>query len=389
MSDVWQGPGWWLAPDGKWYPADGGPTDRATTETGGPSTDTEAASTAGSVGTQVAEEPTAAATPPVESAQVPPAPSPAPAPAPEAPSVDEAAVIANEAASVEPRGGWTAVEAPEDIVDQPSLGDEANWAAAGPGTTTAVPRPTSESHEPIERDDAWRKPGEGGVPLDAAERSAAPAVVDLAEPVDDDVIGEPEEIVPPSPWRGVFLALGFLAAIIGVSILLGLFFTRVVFDEDDEGVSTEGTTTTELSAPTSEDSATTGSTATPTTQDPTLGIEVSVFELETGDCIEGDLSGEVERAIRVDCSVPHDFEVYTEDVLDGSITEFDADAIDAAAEDICQGALDAYIPADDDRDIKFQWFRPTAESWVQDENPDRGITCLLFDADGPMTGRAA
>ena len=27
MSDVWQGPGWWLAPDGKWYPADGGPAD--------------------------------------------------------------------------------------------------------------------------------------------------------------------------------------------------------------------------------------------------------------------------------------------------------------------------------------------------------------------------
>ena len=25
MSDVWQGPGWWLASDGKWYPADAEP----------------------------------------------------------------------------------------------------------------------------------------------------------------------------------------------------------------------------------------------------------------------------------------------------------------------------------------------------------------------------
>lgn len=380
MSDVWQGPGWWLAPDGKWYPADGGPTDRA-------NAGTSEASAVGSVGTPVVEEPPAVTAAPVESAQTPPAPSPQPVT--DAPSIDEAAVVADEAAS-EPRGGWTAVETSDDTVGEPSLGDDAKWAAGEPGLAPAVARPTAESHEPLERDDAWRKPGEAGLPIDAAEPSAAPAVVDLAEPSVDDVIGEPEEILPPSPWRGVFLALGFLAAIIGVSILLGLFFTRVVFDEDDGGVSTEGTTTTQQSAPSTEDAATTGSTATPTTQDPTLGVEVSVFELETGDCIEGDIgTGPLERLIRVDCSVPHEFEVYTEDVLDPSITEFDELAINTAAEAICRDALDAYIPADDDRNIQFKWFQPTAESWVQEENPDRDITCLLFDADGPMTGRAA
>ena len=379
VSDVWQGPGWWLAPDGKWYPEDGGPTDSARPDTGG-------AKPAEGGSARIVEP-----APPADGAIAAPE-RPEPAPTPEKPET---------APPEETRGGWTAVEPDAGPADEPALGDDAQWADEGesgdadqgPADGDGVPkrRAPEASTEPIERDDAWRKPGEGGEPLDAGEPSAAPAVVDVTEATDH-FLPEPTEVVAPSPWRGVLLALGFLAAIIGLSIIVGLFFTNVVFNDDDDGVSTEGTTTTTAqSAPSTDEPATTESTAAPTTTaDPSLGTEVSVFELETGDCIEGDIgSGPLERLIRVDCSVPHQFEVYTEDVLDPSITEFDEEAINAAAEAICRDALDAYIPADDDRNIQFKWFQPTAESWAQEDNPDRAITCLLFDADGPMTGRAA
>lgn len=389
VSDVWQGPGWWLAPDGKWYPEDGGPTESARPDTAGagsvPTGSGAPATDAGGTGdgaVAAPERPDPAEAGPAEDALA----GIGIADAGEAAGVASDDAIGEDSIEAEPRGGWTAVEPAEATSAGPDLGDDARWAEED--AAVPVRRPASTT-EPIERDDAWRKPGEGGEPLDAIPPSPAPAVVDVAETTGE-FLPEPSEVVAPSPWRGVLLALGFLAAIIGVSILVGLFFTNVVFDDDDDGVSTSESTTSTQSAPSTDEPATTELTATPTTEDPSLGTEVSVFELETGDCIEGDIgSGPLERLVRVDCSVPHQFEVYTEDVLDASITEFDEEAINAAAEAICREALDAYIPADDDRNIQFKWFQPTAESWAQAENPDRAITCLLFDADGPMTGRAA
>ncbi|MGI9606903.1 MAG: hypothetical protein ACR2P0_12260, partial [Acidimicrobiales bacterium] len=47
MSDVWQGPGWWLASDGKWYPADAAPTEAAPTPVVDETTDTDGAAREG------------------------------------------------------------------------------------------------------------------------------------------------------------------------------------------------------------------------------------------------------------------------------------------------------------------------------------------------------
>ena len=125
-------------------------------------------------------------------------------------------------------------------------------------------------------------------------------------------------------------------------------------------------------------------------EDPNAGREVSVFELRAGDCIQGEIgSGQVQQLLKVDCSVPHEFEVYREALIDSSVTSFDEAAISAQAEEVCRTSLAAYIPPDDERNLKFKWFQPTEESWNQETDPDRVITCLLFDEDGPLTGRAA
>ncbi len=382
MSDVWQGPGWWLAPDGKWYPADGGPAD------------------------VVAEDAPAADAPPAPVERTPDAPSaaedqPPPAGPPTGPDAPSAAEdqppptgpptgpdAPSAAVGTEPRGGWTAVE-PDEPVETPSLTDEAQWApSAVDEATTAAPaldadtapvRPDAPA--PIERDEAWRKPGETAA-VGYSPTTGAPEVVDLTEP--SEPVAPPESFEPPSPWRGVLLALGFLAAIIGLAVIVGLIFINFVLDDDESDVSTGSSTTTQQSAPSTESTTT-------TTADPADGVVVPVSDITTGDCIKDDVdTGEVETIVVVDCSVEHRYEVYTEEKLGSSITEFDEEAINVAAEEICRDAFEAYIPADDERDIRFIWFQPTADSWVQTEpEPDRTITCLLYDNDGLMTGRAA
>ena len=124
--------------------------------------------------------------------------------------------------------------------------------------------------------------------------------------------------------------------------------------------------------------------ATPSTQ------EASVFDLRAGDCIVGDIgAGQVTRVEKVDCELEHQFEVYREALIESSITEFDEEAISTYAEDVCRTSLAAYIPADDDRNLRFKFLQPTEDSWNQPDDPDRVITCLLFDGDGdPLIGRA-
>ena len=117
---------------------------------------------------------------------------------------------------------------------------------------------------------------------------------------------------------------------------------------------------------------------------------VSVFALRSGDCIVGDIgAGQVTKVTKVDCQLKHQYEVYREALIDPSITIFDEEAISSYAEEVCRTTLEAYIPADDERGLKFKFLQPTEDSWNQPDDPDRVITCLLFDEDAPLVGRAA
>ncbi len=246
-------------------------------------------------------------------------------------------------------------------------------APAGEGLSAPAGSPA------IARDDAWRKPSESGATFTglapAPERNEAPEVVDLAIPDTSPLREDPP--VEKRRSRNLIKAILALAIIVGVALLLAWVLRP---SADDSASEPEPTT--------SDDVATTLPTTAPTetADDDSL---VSVFDLRAGACIVGDISsGEVTQVEIVDCDQEHQFEVYREALIDSSIATYDEAAIATYAEEICRTSLAAYIPADDDRDLKFKFLQPTEESWGNESNPDRVVTCLLFDEEGPLVGRA-
>ena len=222
----------------------------------------------------------------------------------------------------------------------------------------------------IQRDAAWRNPNE--TPIARAETlrpTDAPAVVDLAVPQ-----SQPTPAQEPSKSRLSPILLG----LVGLIVLVGLAFLIISLLSGDGNSSAVG----------SEAPSTTIETAAPAEQEDGLD-DVSVFELRAGDCIVGDIgSGQITQVTRVDCEQEHQFEVYREVLIDSSITTFDEAEISSYAEDVCSTSLDSYIPPDDPRGLSFKFLQPTEDSWNQEEEPDRVVTCLLFDDDEPLIGRA-
>ncbi len=253
---------------------------------------------------------------------------------------------------------------------------------------TAVER---QSSDPIERSDAWRKPTEAGaVARPASAPAGAPEVVDLAVPQD-----APTEAPEPtgSSIRPILYGVIALAAIIGLAFLITQLFTGDDDTTDDSAVATDTTEQDEDSADLdpadTERSQEPPTTEAETEDDSPEDTSVSVFELRAGDCIVGDIgAGQVTEVSKVDCEQEHQFEVYREALIESSITVFDEEAISAYAEEVCRTSLEAYIPPDDDRGLKFKFLQPTEDSWNQADEPDRVITCLLFDEDAPLVGRA-
>jgi len=495
VSDVWQGPGWWLASDGKWYPADAEPgavyegsveenDEPAPVEPAAPPEVTAPAVAETSHASSVVDE---ASAPPRASAPYVEPPSPAPssaAPIEEAtaPALTEDPFSQMPAPVIEePKvGGWQAVrpdETPEpttaapiptapltddgqieeegwtsayeerqssgDVLDEvpapagdavaaqipdvaapteilrpqdlglstpptpappvsppastePDLGvpaDTGRSVATPPLVSppvevpqvaapvpeqpeTAVPVPDADAA--IERDGAWRKP----LASDAAPIRpngppvGAPDVVDLAIP------DEPPEYIEPPESRNWVLVGGIIIGVLAVAGLAWLIASVFTGDDDtNTGNVADGqdATTVPIDAPSTES----------TEPDEGSDNNVSVFALRAGDCIVGDIgAGQVTKVTKVDCEVAHQFEVYREALIDTSIATFNEEAISSYAEEVCRTTLEAYIPSDDERGLKFKFLQPTEDSWNQPDEPDRVITCLLFDEDAPLVGRA-
>lgn len=107
----------------------------------------------------------------------------------------------------------------------------------------------------------------------------------------------------------------------------------------------------------------------------------NVFDLSVGDCFDDteDISGgEVSDVPIVDCSEPHDNEVFhTFEVDDG---EFPGDdGIVAEAQEQCVPAFEEYVGTDyaSSRLDVFP-ITPTEKSW---EGGDREIVCALYDVE--------
>jgi hypothetical protein len=105
----------------------------------------------------------------------------------------------------------------------------------------------------------------------------------------------------------------------------------------------------------------------------------SVFSLEIGTCFDDSAEGEISEVPEVDCSEPHDNEVfalieYTEtDVFPGS------DAMQAAAKELCIGEFEAYVGLDYPTSaLEVFSITPTDGSW---DDGDREIICALYNLD--------
>lgn len=514
MSDVWQGPGWWLASDGKWYPADAEPgavyegelqntdqaTDVAPTAAQEPQPEPEP-QPEHEPEPQPEPEPVVPAEPLVPSfgadpfAQM-PAPVIEPLPEEPLPEQPQEQPAQPEEQPARPRdgrgGGWQTVGsdpapitpdpiptpiAPEPVGDPSvaSVADEDGWTSAyeersdtadiDPAATIpaavigqsipceptvpTMPDPTPvvdvpaveipdvqappaeipdveappaeipeaevlatassdtdipvaeapvigqdnelDPHPPIERDGAWRKPSATD---DTVSRPAAgapsrvPEVVDLAIP-------EPApEYVPEPQGRNWGLFVGIAVALLLLAALAWVIASALSGDDDNVDTTNGGTTSSVAQPDDGTETTPTSSATAPSTSETatTEGNDnnVSVFALRAGDCIVGDIgAGQVTKVTKVDCEEEHQFEVYREALIEPSITTFDEEAISAYAEEVCRTSLEAYIPPDDERGLKFKFLQPTEDSWNQPEDPDRVITCLLFDDDAPLVGRAA
>jgi len=152
---------------------------------------------------------------------------------------------------------------------------------------------------------------------------------------------------------------------------------------DHEASSASSTSTT------GEVAATTTQTVDESTQPDSTFPDEAVFPVvrrKTG-CLAGEL--DEKPTPWVDCDDPHQFEIYREALVAPSVTSsFDEGLIVEYAEEVCAISLDAYVPDNDERGIDFTFVHPTEDSGTSPADPDRVITCLLFDEDGPIVGRA-
>ena len=464
MSDVWQGPGWWLASDGKWYPEDAKPGAVYDGDIAQASEPEEPELAAEPVITEpelaaepVITEPVVAAVPVVAAEAVVIAEPASTAPvtdfaplAPETPAPIEIEPIEPEPIEIEPiepdtiesnvsksdsgASGWQAIEddlgqTPDDgwtrsleesdpvtapsepVFSEPDsippaessatdifAGLEApsndHAAISGDGdniplaASVVAPVPSVESRladlrgdAPIERTDAWRSPTATDSALQDKVQDSVPADKGRPEVVDLAVPESPSPTLEPTSgpnWSMIGGAIAALLLVLGIVWLTASLFSNGDDGTDDESSQTE-TTSTETSEPTDPEPE-------PDVDGPNL---VSVFDLRQGDCIVGDVTGQVLQVEKVDCAEEHDFEIYRESLVDNSITDYDEPAISSYAENVCRASLAEILPADDERGIDFKFLQPSIDSWNEPDNPDRLVTCLLFDDDAPLIGRAA
>jgi hypothetical protein len=116
--------------------------------------------------------------------------------------------------------------------------------------------------------------------------------------------------------------------------------------------------------------------------------ETDVFALAIGDCLnESSVTDEVTSVPTVDCSEPHDFEVFA--LTDTTTSEFpDIDSLFTELDIFCQGEVFTEFVGIPYADSIYgtTGLVPTAESWA---NGDRELLCMISDPNGQTTGSLA
>jgi hypothetical protein len=104
----------------------------------------------------------------------------------------------------------------------------------------------------------------------------------------------------------------------------------------------------------------------------------SVFEMEVGNCFDDVEFGEVQSLPIVDCSQPHDNEVYA--IFDYDGAEFPGqEAINDVARELCLDRFEAYVGAPYATSVLEVFpITPTEDSW---DEGDREIICNVYNSD--------
>lgn len=124
---------------------------------------------------------------------------------------------------------------------------------------------------------------------------------------------------------------------------------------------------------------------------PDGGGNQSVFDLQTGDCfddIAGDDDGEQSTVPVVDCSGPHDNEIYHEYSIDARGSYPGEDEVIAEADEVCSAEFETFVGAAlADSELTYFPVYPTEESWAAG---DRVVYCALYASDlSKLTGSMA
>ncbi|WP_017570032.1 septum formation family protein [Nocardiopsis halotolerans] len=122
------------------------------------------------------------------------------------------------------------------------------------------------------------------------------------------------------------------------------------------------------------------------TDQPAGPEDADVFSLTVGDCLNemSSSSDGVSEVPKIDCSEPHDYEVYHAEDIQASEYPGD-DQVNQMAEGICRDAFDGFvgIPYPESALYHTQ-LTPTEDGWTRLN--DREVLCLIYEPDTQVTG---
>lgn len=126
--------------------------------------------------------------------------------------------------------------------------------------------------------------------------------------------------------------------------------------------------------------------ATPAVPTPTSGSVVGALTIEFGDCLILPSEDQFDEVRRLDCTEPHDGEVFFVDAYPGSDYPSDDD-FSSYADAQCLPSFTEFTGSDyNDQDVlDVGWFTPTQGSW---DNGDRQVVCYLAPVDGGRTSQS-
>lgn len=113
-------------------------------------------------------------------------------------------------------------------------------------------------------------------------------------------------------------------------------------------------------------------------------VEINVFDLAVGDCLDGFADGEaVSQILATPCDEEHTHEVFA------SLTLPDGDYpgqedVDEQARAGCVEQFAVFVGRPwDNSTLDYGYYTPTRQSW---ETGDREVLCMISDPSGPITG---